>query len=85
MDCQMPDMDGYEATCEIRRLEDGRCRIPIIALTANAMKGDEETCIAAGMDGFVSKPIDRAKLDACLSRFLPLTPLHGATASGCNT
>jgi CheY-like chemotaxis protein len=72
MDCQMPNMDGYEATREIRRLEDGRRRIPIIALTANAMKGDEERCTAEGMDGFVSKPIDRAKLDACLNRFLPL-------------
>ena len=71
MDCQMPYMDGYEATQEIRRLEGGRCRIPIVALTANAMKGDEERCIAAGMDGFVSKPIDRHKLRACLSRFLP--------------
>jgi signal transduction histidine kinase/DNA-binding response OmpR family regulator len=73
MDCQMPDMDGYEATREIRRLENGKRRIPIVALTANAMKGDEERCLAEGMDGFVSKPIDRTKLDACLNRFLPLT------------
>jgi CheY-like chemotaxis protein len=72
MDCQMPDMDGYEATREIRRLENGKRRIPIVALTANAMKGDEERCLAEGMDGFVSKPIDRTKLDACLNRFLPL-------------
>jgi two-component system, sensor histidine kinase and response regulator len=79
MDCQMPHMDGYEATHEIRRLEDGRRRIPIVALTANAMKGDEERCIAAGMDGFVSKPIDRLKLDACLNRFLPLAGVPGST------
>ncbi|HEX4243069.1 MAG TPA: response regulator [Steroidobacteraceae bacterium] len=73
MDCQMPVMDGYEATREIRRLERGSARVPIVALTANAMKGDEERCIAAGMDDFVSKPIDLRKLAACLSRFLPST------------
>jgi signal transduction histidine kinase/DNA-binding response OmpR family regulator len=72
MDCQMPEMDGYEATREIRRLENGRKRIPIVALTANAMKGDEAKCLAEGMDGFVSKPIDRTKLNACLNRFLPV-------------
>jgi CheY-like chemotaxis protein len=70
MDCQMPHLDGYEATREIRRLEAGQRRIPIVALTANAMKSDEEKCRAAGMDDFVSKPIDRAKLYACLDRFL---------------
>jgi CheY-like chemotaxis protein len=70
MDCQMPHMDGYEATREVRRLEAGKGRTPIVALTANAMKGDEERCMASGMDGFVSKPIDRLKLDECLTRFL---------------
>jgi signal transduction histidine kinase/DNA-binding response OmpR family regulator len=79
MDCQMPIMDGYEATNEIRRQEAGKVRIPIVALTANAMKGDEERCIAAGMDGFVSKPIDRLKLEACLNRFLPSSDLPAAT------
>jgi len=70
MDCQMPHMDGYEATREVRRLEAGKGRTPIVALTANAMKGDEERCMASGMDGFVSKPIDRLKLEECLTRFL---------------
>jgi PAS domain S-box-containing protein len=77
MDCQMPGMDGYEATRTIRKLEDGKRHIPIVALTAHAMKGDEEKCRAAGMDDYLSKPINRAKLDACLDRLLPST---GTTA-----
>jgi signal transduction histidine kinase/CheY-like chemotaxis protein len=71
MDCQMPQMDGYEATREIRRLEAGRSHIPIVALTAHAMQGDEDRCRAAGMDDYLSKPIDRTKLEVCLERLLP--------------
>jgi two-component system, sensor histidine kinase and response regulator len=70
MDCQMPELDGYAATREIRALEAGQSRIPIIALTAHAMKGAGEECLAAGMDAHLSKPLDREQLERCLSKFL---------------
>jgi CheY-like chemotaxis protein/HPt (histidine-containing phosphotransfer) domain-containing protein len=68
MDCHMPEMDGYEATAAIRKLNGELARIPIIAMTARAMKGDREACMAAGMDDYVSKPINPDELFAALER-----------------
>jgi CheY-like chemotaxis protein len=72
MDCQMPEMDGYETTRRIRSLEQGQRHIPIIALTANTMQGDREKCLAAGMDDFLSKPIRLHDLLNVLQRYLPV-------------
>ena len=76
MDVQMPEMDGFEATMEIRRREGNRRHIPIIALTANAMKGDRERCLQAGMDDYVSKPIDPRQLAEALALWTAGSPKH---------
>jgi CheY-like chemotaxis protein len=72
MDCQMPVMDGFTATRRIREseLQSGAKRLPIIALTANVMSEDRESCIAAGMDAHLGKPIAPAQLIDCLNRYL---------------
>ena len=70
MDCQMPEMDGYETARLIRRQEGDTRHIPIIAVTANALPGDREKCLQAGMDDYVSKPIQPAELEATLTRCL---------------
>ena len=73
MDCQMPVMDGYEATRTIRQLTDGQTPsdVVIVALSANAMKGDEDECFAAGMNDHIAKPISQDKLIAILTKWLP--------------
>jgi PAS domain S-box-containing protein len=73
MDCQMPVMDGYEATRRIRDPESGviDSKVPVVAMTANAMKADREKCLAAGMDDHIAKPVDPSRLEQALSRWLP--------------
>jgi CheY-like chemotaxis protein len=71
MDCQMPMMDGYEASRAIRALTGEARTVPIIALTANALEGDRERCLAAGMDDYLTKPLKRERLRTALEQWLP--------------
>ena len=75
-DLHMPNMDGYELSMSIRRLEAGKQRIPIIALTANAINGESEKCLAVGMDAYLSKPAQLTDLKAILEQWLPIAAGH---------
>jgi signal transduction histidine kinase/CheY-like chemotaxis protein/HPt (histidine-containing phosphotransfer) domain-containing protein len=77
-DLHMPEMDGYDLTSRIRVAEGGRVRMPIIALTANALRGESERCLAVGMDDYLSKPAPLAALAAVLEKWLPA--VHPAMA-----
>ena len=70
MDCNMPDMDGFEATRQIRTLEAGEQRVVIIAITGNDTEQEKQKCLNAGMDGFLSKPLRPQKLQELLENFL---------------
>lgn len=70
MDCHMPELDGYQTTAEIRRQEGSSRHVPIIAMTANTMTGDRERCLEAGMDDYITKPVDRRNLNEVIARWI---------------
>jgi CheY-like chemotaxis protein len=74
MDVQMPEMDGLEATAEIRKRETHGRRLPIVAMTAHAMKSDRDRCLEAGMDGYVMKPVQPAELDRAIAEAMQTAP-----------
>ena len=69
MDCQMPVMDGFEATAHIRAMDEPLCRTPIVAITAHAMKDDQAKCLNAGMDDYISKPVGRQDLIDVINKY----------------
>jgi two-component system sensor histidine kinase/response regulator len=79
MDCQMPELDGYAATRELRRIENGKRHTWVVAMTANSLQGDREKCMAAGMDDYVSKPVKTEDLQAAIGRFSGIRDIERET------
>jgi CheY-like chemotaxis protein len=79
MDCQMPVMDGYQATEQIRRTEPSERHVIIVAMTANAMQTDRQRCLDSGMDDYISKPINKSEVIAVLNRYLPASVPQATT------
>ena len=71
MDCQMPVLNGYDATKQYREIEKPEINIPIIAVTANAMAGDREKCLASGMNDYIAKPVNLTTLNEIITNWLP--------------
>jgi CheY-like chemotaxis protein len=72
MDCEMPEMDGYAATAEIRNQQGSDGRVAIVAMTADAMEGCRERCLAAGMDDYIAKPVRLGEMIEALKKWVPM-------------
>jgi CheY-like chemotaxis protein len=85
MDCEMPELDGYAATREIRRREGPSRHTPIVAMTAHAMAGDREKCLGAGMDDYIGKSVQMVNLEEALMRWISPASLEAAPPAGQHT
>ena len=81
MDCQMPELDGFQATAAIRAAEGPSKRTPIVALTANAMQGDRERCVEAGMDDYLPKPVRSEELAKMLEKWVKSEAYDGTSGN----